>query len=90
MQKFQFSNFNEQPKTKKPLHFCKGFVFLKEWSHLGSNQGPPDYETDKQSLHLTAFSFKMAVFKGFIIFKKYFCFIQLHIILAFVVRMLYF
>ena len=32
-------------KTKKPLHFCKGFVFLKEWSHLGSNQGPPDYES---------------------------------------------
>jgi hypothetical protein len=29
--------------TKKALHFCKACVI--KWSHLDSNQGPPDYES---------------------------------------------
>ncbi len=35
--------FWEQLKNKKPLQIgdLKGF----SWSHLGSNQGPPDYES---------------------------------------------
>ena len=29
--------------NKKDLHFCKSLI--SKWSHLGSNQGPPDYES---------------------------------------------
>ena len=32
----------EQKKLKKPPQTCGGFI---PWSHLGSNQGPPDYES---------------------------------------------
>jgi len=30
-------------KTQKTSHLCE--VFKMKWSHLGSNQGPPDYES---------------------------------------------
>ncbi len=31
-------------KKEKPPNCLKGLSLLK-WSHLGSNQGPPDYES---------------------------------------------
>ena len=34
----------EKEGVKKALHLCKAWVFM--WSHLGSNQGPSDYESD--------------------------------------------
>ncbi len=34
----------DPPKTKKPLDFSKGLCLLM-WSHMGSNHGPPDYES---------------------------------------------
>ena len=34
----------EKESNKKALHLCKAWVFM--WSHLGSNQGPSDYESD--------------------------------------------
>ena len=42
-QKYKKLQYCCRNKTKKPLHFCKGLNF--KWSHLGSNQGPPDYES---------------------------------------------
>ena len=33
-------------KIKKPVNqMFTGLISLKKWSHLGSNQGPPDYES---------------------------------------------
>ncbi len=32
------------PKIKKGLNFLKPLLGLT-WAHLGSNQGPPDYES---------------------------------------------
>lgn len=32
-------------KKKKDLHFTVSLLFSM-WSHLGLNQGPPDYESD--------------------------------------------
>lgn len=32
------------PDTRKALHFCKAFCSF-EWSQLGLNQRPPDYES---------------------------------------------
>ena len=34
----------EMPKIKKGLNFLKPLLALM-WAHLGSNQGPPDYES---------------------------------------------
>lgn len=34
-----------QIKLKKDLHFTVSLSF-SAWSHLGLNQGPPDYESD--------------------------------------------
>ena len=36
--------FQIYPHKQKELHFCSSFIYEK-WSHLGLNQGPPDYES---------------------------------------------
>ena len=76
-------------KTKKQKNLCRICKGLITWSHLGSNQGPPDYEIDEQTLHIIAFSFKVTVLQCFIILKKYFCSIVFDHMTSFVVRMLY-
>jgi hypothetical protein len=43
--KYHLTSRNVEPKTiKKALHLCK--AWCNKWSHLGSNQGPSDYESD--------------------------------------------
>ncbi len=40
--------YRENLKVKLLLIFCcaAAYSFKKMWSHLGSNQGPSDYESD--------------------------------------------
>ncbi|VXC18138.1 conserved hypothetical protein [Chryseobacterium sp. 8AT] len=39
------------------------------WSHLGSNQGPPDYETIKYNFHAFAFIYIYLFFNDLLINK---------------------
>jgi len=53
-----------RPKTKKPSSFLKGFLLLP-WSHLGSNQGPPDYESFKKTFHFLSYLLNYLILLAF-------------------------
>lgn len=38
-------NTKEKALTPKNQGLLKNILFYTKWSHLGSNQGPPDYES---------------------------------------------
>ncbi len=51
-----------QHKIKKPSSFLKGFLLIS-WSHLGSNQGPPDYENSILTFFLNKKSLNLMIYK---------------------------